>query len=138
MNTHNKQTDTSKVRGAAVVELAVVLPLLLTLVFGIIEFGWIFMVRETLVNASREGCRVAVLQGSTQQDVTDQVAASMAGAGLSNYTVQITSSTASDPTETVKVLMPYAEVSLLAGYFFGGSTDFNLSATTVMRKEGAN
>ena len=138
MNTHNKQTDTSKVKGAAVVELAVVLPLLLTLVFGIIEFGWIFMVRETLVNASREGCRVAVLQGSIQQDVTDQVNASMAGAGLSNYTVQITSSTPSDPTETVKVLIPYADVSLLAGYFFGGSTDFNLSATTVMRKEGAN
>ena len=138
MNTHNKQTDTSKVRGAAVVELAVVLPLLLTLVFGIIEFGWIFMVRETLVNASREGCRVAVLQGSIQQDVTDQVNASMAGAGLTNYTVQITSSTPSNPTETVKVLIPYADVSLLAGYFFGGSTDFNLSATTVMRKEGAN
>ena len=138
MNTHNKQTDTSNVRGAAVVELAVVLPLLLTLVFGIIEFGWIFMVRETLTNASREGCRVAILQGSTEQDVRDQVDASMAGASLSNYTVEITSSTPSDPTETVKVLIPYGEVSLLAGYFFGGSTDFNLSATTVMRKEGAD
>ena len=138
MNMHQNQTDTSNVRGAAVVELAVVLPLLLTLVFGIIEFGWIFMVRETLVNASREGCRVAVLQGSTQQHVTDRVDASMAGAGLSNYTVEITSATPTNPTETVKVLIPYAEVSLLAGYFFGGSTDFNLSATTVMRKEGAD
>ena len=125
-------------RGAAVVELAVVLPLLLTLVFGIIEFGWIFMVRETLVNSSREGCRVAILQGSTEQDVTDQVAASMAGAGLTSYTVEVTSSTPSDPTETVKVLIPYGEVSLLGGYFFGGSTDFNLSATTAMRKEGAD
>ena len=138
MNTDQNQTDTSTVRGAAVVELAVVLPLLLTLVFGIIEFGWIFMVRETLTNASREGCRVAVLQGSTQQNVTDQVAASMAGAGLTSYSVDITSSTPGNPTETVTVKMPYADVSLLAGYFFGGSTDFNLSATTVMRKEGAD
>lgn len=123
-------------KGAAVVELAVVLPLLLTIVFGIIEFGWVFMVRETLVNASREGCRVAVLQGSTQQDVTDQVALSMAGAGLSNYSVQITSSTPTNPNETVQVLIPYSQISLLGGYF--GPTNFNLSATTVMRKEGAD
>ena len=136
MNRQNKQTDTSIEKGAAVVELAVVLPLLLTLVFGIIEFGWIFMVRETLVNASREGCRVAVLQGSTEQDVRDQVSASMAGASLTSYSVEITSSTPTNPSETVKVLIPYADVSLLGGYFFG-STDFNLAATTVMRKEGA-
>ena len=76
MNRHEKQTD-NPVRGAAAVELAVVLPLLLTLVFGIIEFGWVFMVRETLVNSSREGARVAVLQGSTEQDIRDQVSASM-------------------------------------------------------------
>jgi Flp pilus assembly protein TadG len=137
MNTRNKQTDTANMKGAAVVELAVVLPLLLTIVFGIIEFGWVFMVRETLVNASREGCRVAVLQGSTQQDVTDQVDASMAGAGLSSYSVQITSSTPGNPNETVQVLIPYADVSLLGGYF-GGTTNFNLTATTVMRKEGAD
>ena len=138
MNTHLNQTDTSVMKGAAVVELAVVLPLLLTIVFGIIEFGWIFMVRETLTNASREGCRVAALQGSNEQDVRDQVAASMAGAGLTNYTVEITDSTPSNPTETVKVKIPYAQVSLLKGYFFGGSTNFNLAATTVMRKEGTN
>ena len=138
MNTHMQQTDTNNRKGAAVVELAVVLPLLLTLVFGIIEFGWVFMVRETLVNASREGCRVAVLQGSSQQDILNTVADSMAGASLTGYSVQITSSTPSNPTEKVKVLIPYGSVSLLGGYFFGGSTDFNLTATTVMRKEGAD
>jgi len=138
MNTHHNQTDTFGIRGAAVVELAVVLPLLLTIVFGIIEFGWIFMVRETLTNASREGCRVAVLQGSTDQNINNQVAASMAGAGLTGYTVGITHSTPGNPTEMVVVKIPYAKVSLLKGYFFGGSTNFNLTATTVMRKEGTN
>ncbi len=117
-------------------ELAVVLPLLLTLVFGIIEFGWVFMVRETLVNSSREGCRVAVLQGSTEQDIRDQVSASMDPTGLSNYTIEINRASAGSHNETVKVLIPYAEVSLLGGYF--GPTDFNLAATTVMRKEGAD
>ena len=135
MNRLEKQPDNS-VRGAAAVELAVVLPLLLTLVFGIIEFGWVFMVRETLTNSSREGCRVAVLQGSTEQNIQDQVAASMNPTGLSTYTVQITRSSPGNPNETVKVLIPYADVSLLGGYF--GPTDFNLGATTVMRKEGAD
>jgi len=136
MNTHHNQTDTSSIRGAAVVELAVVLPLLLTIVFGIIEFGWIFMVRETLTNASREGCRVAVLQGSTDQNINDQVATSIAGAGLTGYTVGITHSTPGNPTETVKVSIPYSKVSLVGSYF--GPTNFNLSATTFMRKEGAD
>ncbi len=135
MNWQEKQTD-NLVRGAAAVELAVVLPLLLTLVFGIIEFGWVFMVRGTLTNSSREGARVAVLQGSTEQDIRDRVAASMNPTGLSTYTVQISRSSPGNPSETVKVLIPYADVSLLGGYF--GPTDFNLGATTVMRKEGAD
>ena len=117
-------------------ELAVVLPLLLTLVFGIIEFGWVFMVRETLVNSSREGARVAVLQGSTEQDIQERVDASMTPTGLTTYTVQISRSSPGDPNEQVQVLIPYADVSLLGGFF--GPTDFNLGATTVMRKEGAD
>ena len=118
------------------VELAVVLPLLLTIVFGIIEFGWVFMVRETLTNASREGCRVAVLQGSTTTNIIDQVNTSMSATGVSGWNTQITRSTAGNPNETVTVRIPYANVSLLGGFF--GSTDFNLGATTIMRKEGAD
>ena len=135
MNWHTKPTDNS-VKGAAVVELAVVLPLLLTLVFGIIEFGWVFMVRETLTNSSREGCRVAVLQGSSLQDITDQVNASMGTTGLTGWNTQISRSGPGNPNETVTVIIPYANVSLLGGYF--GGTDFNLGATTIMRKEGAD
>ena len=123
-------------RGVAVVELAVVLPLLLTIVFGIIEFGWVFMIRETLTSASREGCRVAVLQGSTTTDIIDQVNTSMSPVGLSGWSTQIIRSTAANPNEAVTVRIPYANVSLLGGFF--GSTDFNLGATTTMRKEGAD
>ena len=41
-------------RGAAVVELAVVTPILLMMMFGIMEFGWIFFMKETLTNATRD------------------------------------------------------------------------------------
>ena len=58
-----------KRRGAAAVEFAVVAPIFLLLVFGMIEYGRMVMVQQVLTNASREGARVAVLDGSTAQQV---------------------------------------------------------------------
>jgi hypothetical protein len=51
-------------RGAEAIEFAVALPVLLLLVFGIIEFGWIFHGYITLTGAAREGARVAVVMES--------------------------------------------------------------------------
>lgn len=48
-------------KGAAVVEFAVILPLLLLIVFGIVEFGLIFYNQAILTNASREGARRAIV-----------------------------------------------------------------------------
>jgi Flp pilus assembly protein TadG len=123
-------------RAAAVVEFAVVTPLLLTILFGIIEYGYIFMVRQTLTNAAREGCRTAILQTTEEPytEVTGRVDGIMATTGLTSYTVEMTHWTAGDPTETVTVSIPYADVSLL-GSFFGERTGY-LVGTCSMRKEG--
>ena len=51
-------------RGAALVEAAIVTPLLLMLVFGIIEFGFAFKDTLTLANGSRSGARVASAAGT--------------------------------------------------------------------------
>jgi len=48
-------------RGTTVVEVAVVLPIFLLLVFGIIDFGFYFFVEHTLQYATREGMRVALV-----------------------------------------------------------------------------
>ncbi len=122
-------------RAAAVVEMAVVLPVLLTILFGIIEFGWTFMVYQSITNAAREGCRVAVLEGSTDTDISSRVDNYMELIGINNYQLNITHSTQNDPTETVVVRVPYTEVSLLGGYF--GPTDFDIAGKASMRKEGA-
>jgi Flp pilus assembly protein TadG len=45
-------------RGNALIEFVLVLPLLLTLVLGIIDWGWYFTVREVAINATRQGARV--------------------------------------------------------------------------------
>ena len=125
-----------RARGSAVVEFAVVLPLLLTILFGIIEYGWVFMVRQTLQSAAREGCRLAVLQttDAPYTEVIQRVNQVMAPTGLSTYTVNMTHADAAQPIETVTISIPFADVSLM-GNFFGPRTT-NLGGTCSMRKEG--
>ena len=48
-------------KGAALVELAIVLPLLLLIVFGIFEYGRAMYITNTLNNAAREGARRAAV-----------------------------------------------------------------------------
>ena len=50
-------------RGQAIVELALTLPLLLLIVLGIFDFGFMFQKYEVVTNAAREGARVGVLPG---------------------------------------------------------------------------
>lgn len=50
-------------RGAAAVELALVLPILLMLIFGIIQFGRGYNAKITLTSAAREGARSVALGG---------------------------------------------------------------------------
>lgn len=125
-----------RARAAAVVEFAVVLPLLLTILFGIIEYGWVFMVRQTMQTAAREGCRVAILQTSVEpySAVLTRVAEVMQPTGLDTYEVTMTHATAADPTESVEVTVPYNDVSLMGGFF--GTHSYELGGTCSMRKEG--
>lgn len=123
-------------RAAAVVEFAVVLPLLLTVLFGIIEYGWVFMVRQTLQTAAREGCRLAVLQTSVAPytNVLQRVSEVMAPTGLSTYAVSMSHATAGNPVETITITIPYNDVSLMGGFF--GTHNYDLGGTCTMRKEG--
>jgi Flp pilus assembly protein TadG len=59
--------------GAEVIEMAVVLPLLLLLIMGIIDFGFLFQRYVVLTNAAVEGARVATLPGYTDDDAVARV-----------------------------------------------------------------
>ena len=65
-------------RGAAMVELAIILPVLVMLVFGIIQFGIAFNRVQGLHAAAREGARVASLPTSTGADVQARINESLA------------------------------------------------------------
>jgi Flp pilus assembly protein TadG len=115
--------------------MAIITPLMLALIFGIIEFGWMFTVQHTIVNASREGARVGVLQGSDAVDMEAQARAFLVPMGLDDEVViQITEATLADPFVTVRLTVPRDQVSLVGDFFgFVGGT---VEGTTTMRKEG--
>jgi Flp pilus assembly protein TadG len=120
-------------RGAAVVEFALVAPLLLMMVLGIAEFGRAYHVQTTLSQAAREGVRVMALQN----DPAAAVAATRAAAPdltLTNITVTPSSCVASGSTPaataTVTVTFPLTFVTRLFG------TGVTLTGRGVMRCNG--
>lgn len=76
-------------RGNAVIEAALVLPVLLLLGFGMVEFGHLFYVKNNLQGAARDGVRKAILDGATNSSVNTAIAEAMSVYGLSKsgYTV---------------------------------------------------
>ena len=74
-------------RGATAVEFALLLPLLLLIVMGIVDFGRMLNAQQTLTQAAREGARLVAL---AQPNVTGRTQA--AASGLSPVGVAIQSS----------------------------------------------
>ena len=60
-------------RGAALLETAITLPLILLVCISIFEFGRAYQTWQVLTNAAREGARVAVLDGSTAEGIKTAV-----------------------------------------------------------------
>jgi Flp pilus assembly protein TadG len=124
-------------RATAAVEFAVVAPVFLLLVFGMIEYGRMVMVYQVLTNASREGARVAVLDGATSASVTSTVNTYLSSGTITGATVTVSPNPPSnaaygDPV-TVTVSIPFSQVSWLPSpMYLGGKT---LTSSTVMRRE---
>lgn len=62
--------------GAAAIEFALVLPVLLLLLFGIIEFGLLLFNKAVLTNAAREGARFGIVSATprkTDDEIEDTV-----------------------------------------------------------------
>ena len=121
-------------RGAAAVEFALLLPLLLLLVFGIIDFGRAINAQITLTQAAREGARLAALG---QPNVATRTRA--AATGLSGVGVAVTPcpSGATQTTDAVvtatysfKFVTPIGAIASLFGGTFGSG--IKLTATGEM------
>jgi hypothetical protein len=146
---HKMSRSFRKVRGAAAVEFAVVAPVFVLLIFGMIEYGRMVMVQQMLTNASREGARRAVLEGATESDVQEVVRDYLTPANIpvsnSDITILIGDQPTSSPLNSadfgepihVKVGINFGQVSWLPSPMYLSSST-RMEAVSVMRKESVN
>jgi Flp pilus assembly protein TadG len=101
-----------------VVELAIVLPFLLVLILGLMEYGWLFLKTQQITNAARQGARTGARADATTAEISTAVAAAMAAAGLdgSGYSLTLTPG---DPSTllagellTLEVSVSYTNIGL--------------------------
>lgn len=127
-------------RGNAILEAALVLPILLLLAFGTVEFGYYFYVRNNLQGAAREGARAAIVPSATNSDVNTAVANAMSTYGLQNsgYTITLSPSDVSGASSgtaiTVTVQCTWGTVGIRPLQLI--STSKILTGRAVMRREG--
>jgi Flp pilus assembly protein TadG len=122
--------------GAALVELAIALPILL-LTLGLIEYGWVFLRVSQINQAARQGVRAAVRPGATEQQVTSNVSSLMSQAGLGNSGYVLTHTdlgVAVGEPVTVQINVNYGPLSLTGTSLVPLPTQLQGRAT--MAKEG--
>lgn len=125
-------------RGAAVVEFAIVVPIFILLVFGMIEFGRMVMVHQLLAGAAREGARQAIVNGATAGDVEQTVRNYLTSTSVDGQeaSVNVTPdpATASPGTAvTVETGIAFEKASWLPAPFF--LQEVTLNAASTMRHE---
>jgi Flp pilus assembly protein TadG len=130
-------------RGTSVVEMAIVLPLLLTLIFAIGEFSMMYTQWQTLTNAAREGARVGVVWRGTgcvpatvQTEIQNAVSQYMVNTGVPTAAI-VTNATgvctgAGTPLQ-VTASVPYSFVAL--PFLAGLQSSINLGTSSTMRNE---
>lgn len=123
--------------GAAVVEFAVVGPLLVMLTMGMMEVGRAVMVKQVMVNASREGARMAILPSADSQTVIAQVHSQLAASSINGTTVTLDPPTlvnapAGTPV-TVTISVNASQVSWIPNPAF--TLYQTITASTTMRRE---
>jgi Flp pilus assembly protein TadG len=123
-------------RGISAVEMALVLPVFISLILGLIEAARLGMVCQELTTAAREGCRVAVLNGMVQSDVQSRINTVLSGSGISVGTVTPTcpspyswDSAPAGTAITVSLSVPYSQVSWLPTPYFFKNVTITASAT---------
>lgn len=134
-------------RGNAVLDMALVLPILLSLAFGTVEFGHFFWIKHNLQAAAREGARASIVPTATNQNVIDAVKLSMDAAGIpqANYTVAITDTSATPVAINVATVVAGTPIKVTVSASWGTvgmrplgviSSSKTVIGATVMRKEG--
>jgi hypothetical protein len=141
----------SSERGAEVIEFAIILPLLLLIVFGIVDFGFLFQRYVVVTNAAAEGARVRVLPGYGDPDAINRATTYANDGGIPNtgtcppYCVTVTpvalpgTGGGTWPGFQVDVTYnhAYSYIGPIAQIFGGNFSSVTLRARSTMRSQVA-
>ena len=145
-------------RGQSLVEFALILPVFIILVFGIIDFGMGLRAYITVTQATREGARYAAVgnpagtftsggsgdcNGTMSTSTVGKVCSTMNGMNLSNVqSVSVTYPQGNEPGKPVRVRAQYqyhyiTPVKAVVNFFSGGAMGetITVTSTTDMRLE---
>src|SRR5512139_3857495 len=129
--------------GASAVEFAIILPILVLLIFGIIEFSVALYDKAMITNASREGAGAGIVYrvpSVTDGKITN-VVNSYLGSSLITFGAPVTANTTVtrigyNPGDELKVTVNYNYTFLIIPSFVTSlSGGINMAAETVMRME---
>ncbi len=137
-----RRTNRIARRGATTVEMALVAPFVILLVLGSIELTRMMMLKQSLTNAAREGCRFATLGTTQNHEHAENYSRQRLRGVVSDYEnegiVQISvfpefqAAEASGVVITTSVSVDCADVSWLPPMFFAGA---EIRASASMRRE---
>jgi Flp pilus assembly protein TadG len=126
-------------RGSTAVEFSLFLPLLVVLVFGMIDFGLLIWQKEVLVNATREGARQGILfgAGNGKPEIEIAVAQAISDGGLnaSGLNIKVTGvGTGAGNPLAVTSSLPFQFI--VADKLIPGISRNTLTASITMMNEG--
>lgn len=124
-------------KGQALVELALVVPILLLLLFGVVEYGRIFAAYIAVTNGAREGARIASV-GSTDAVITESVKVRTDAMKLDRAKVTVTITPgSSNRVRGEKVTVEVAYPVKMFDPFFTTivGANFTVRGSTIMRVE---
>ncbi len=129
-------------RGTALVETAMVMIILFMCLFGMMEYGWMFLKQQQITNTARQAARVAATPDATATTVNNTITNLMTDAGMpsnkSGYTVansnpSYTTATAGAPF-SITISVPYNKITITKCTLIPVPT--TLTAKVWMTKEG--
>ena len=127
-------------RGQALAEFALVLPLILLFIAGIVEMGRAWNIKQAVTDAAREGARYAVVQSDpemTPDDVKAKIEERLLLAAIDSATIQFSPDfhvPGSETTVTVSTGHRMGLMGILLGWA-GGPTVVTISTEATMRNE---
>ena len=122
-------------KGAALVEFAITLPILFTVLFAAIEFSRVNAIRHSVANAAYEGARRGVVPGATETDTQSAATAILTAVCVRDAVVTVNPSVITEDTSeiTVTIDVPLNQNTWITPKFF--RDDILTSSCTLTREE---